>query len=161
MSIFSLLPFPQFTLSTIAVGTGGATVPSLKDFRVGNQTKADIRAVFGAPSIEWSGENGSTIWEYAGAVVGQDCFMLSFDAQGTLCQVEQAVTLARLEQVQPGMSGMDVRRLLGRPSRNEFFRNNQQTLWTWVVKGEGASAPPVLLEVFFDSDGRVLSTRHS
>ena len=70
------------------------------------------------------------------------------------CAAAPALHEADFERVSTGMSGDDVRRLLGEPSRREVFPRQKQVTWTYAhVDLWGYFA---FTSVIFDDGGRVV-----
>ena len=57
------------------------------------------------------------------------------------------------------MSGDEVRRLLGKPARSQFFQLKHETVWEWKVShGVGTASEPEFFTVSFNTEGRVVGS---
>lgn len=118
----------------------------------GQSTEADVRARLGAPTDSLREGNGDQLWDYATGPLGYYTYRVRIGADGKVKEVTQLLTDEQLMKVVPGtMTKADVRRLLGRPAKEETYRAG--TVWSWRFMRDGIQ--PGYLTVTFNSDGTV------
>lgn len=141
-----------------ALGLPGCDYLNVRELRPGVSTAAEVRARFGAPGMEWLNTDGSMTWEYSRQPEGAECYMITVGPDNILRQIDQVLNEAQFARVQPGMSGDEVRRLLGRPASTQFFALKQETVWDWLIERGSTLADPTYFTVSFDSAGQVSGT---
>ena len=72
-------------------------------------------------------------------------------------KVEQVLNENNFARIQRGMTGDEVRRILGAPGTRERFDLAKETVWGWRV-GKEAAGDPVFFLVHFNDDARVART---
>ena len=90
---------------------------------------ADARAVLGGPTGEYRLSDGGTRLEFSRGAFGRQAWMLDFDAGGRLVHTEQVLDEAHFADIAAGMTSLDVRMRLGRPSH--VFNVGWQRLTVW------------------------------
>ena len=117
---------------------------NLQDIRPGMTTQAEVRNRMGEPSaIHWH-DDGAATWEYNRQPNGIHCYMISFNTDHIVTQVEQALTPANYARIQAGLSKDDVRAILGAPGSKTIFNNLGEEIWEWRIEGM-----PPLDETYF------------
>jgi len=139
------------------VGLGGCERYLMSDIRPGVTTRAEVQEHMGAPGIEWRNEDGTVVWEYSMQPEGTTCYQLTIDSAGIVQRVEQVLTEANMARIEPGMSGEQVRRLIGKPARKQSFSLKKETAWDWFL-GATVGHERRYFNVFFDDAGRVVRT---
>jgi hypothetical protein len=94
----------------------------------------EIRAKFGAPEAVWKNPDGSETWEYPLGPIGVQTYMITLGPQQTVREVRQVLTPEYLENVQPGMSRDEVRRMIGKPAETVYFAARDEEVWTWRIQ---------------------------
>ncbi|MBL8448990.1 MAG: hypothetical protein JNM32_03585 [Dechloromonas sp.] len=150
-------------LATAAAAIIGTLLPAcdalnLQELKLGVSTSSEVRARMGNPSAEFLNDDGTVTWEYNRQPNGIECPMLSFDANGVLVRIEQALSAENQARVRPGMSQDEIRRLLGKPGKVEVFHNLQEEIWDWRVAGTMATEEAHFHVHFNLGDGRVKTT---
>ena len=106
------------------------------------------------PRFEWHNEDGSLTWEFSRQPEGTECFMATIGPDQILRSIEQVLTEANFERIQPGMIHQEVLRRLGKPARKEYFELKQEHVWSWLIDRRMPSQK-VYFTVSFNADGRV------
>ncbi|AKM31542.1 hypothetical protein AB870_17585 [Pandoraea faecigallinarum] len=132
----------------------------LRDLKPGVSTEAQVRDQMGKPEIVWENDDGSRRLEYPRAPGGLKTYMVDIGADGKLRRVTQALSAENFQQVQPGMSQDEVRRLLGKPTTVEEYRLKKETVWSWRWLEDGVNSPG-MFNAHFGPDGRVTVTSRS
>ena len=134
----------------------GCDQQRINELEEGLSTEADVRTKFGEPETIWPETNGARTFEYPRQPMGHKNYMLTIDGNGKLSALRQVLTPHVFEQVQPGMTQEQVRRLLGRPAKRMTFELKQETDWDWRWMD-----PPnreMVFTVTFGVDGLVKSS---
>ncbi|GAB3626372.1 lipoprotein [Pandoraea terrae] len=129
----------------------------LKDLKPGESTEADIRGQMGKPEIVWENEDGSRRLEYPRSPGGLRTYMVDIGPDGKLRAVSQALTDQNFQQVRPGMTKDDVRRLLGKPTSVAEYRLKREEVWSWRWLEDGVNTS-ALFNAHFGPDGRIVTT---
>ncbi|WP_150671020.1 outer membrane protein assembly factor BamE domain-containing protein [Pandoraea anhela] len=132
----------------------------LRDLKPGVTTEAQVRDQMGKPEIVWENNDGSRRLEYPRAPGGLKTYMVDIGADGKLKTVTQALSAENFQQVQPGMSQDDVRRLLGKPTTITEYRLKKETVWSWRWLEDGVNSP-AMFNAHFGPDARVTVTSRS
>jgi hypothetical protein len=93
-----------------------------------------IRAQFGTPEAVWKNPDGSETWEYPLGPIGVQTYMITLGPERTVREVRQVLTPEYLENVQPGMSRDEVRRMIGKPGETVYFAARDEEVWTWRIQ---------------------------
>ncbi|HSV47962.1 MAG TPA: outer membrane protein assembly factor BamE [Ramlibacter sp.] len=122
----------------------------------GVSTEAEVRARFGEPERIWGSPDGSHTLEYNRNPAGHRNYMITIGADGKMSALRQVLTPDNFARVQPGMAADDVRRLLGKPMKQQRYALKNESAWDWRYL-----APPnhsMVFTVWFSPDMRVLRT---
>jgi hypothetical protein len=122
----------------------------------GVSTEADVRASFGEPQDIWDGPGGERVFEYDRQPSGQRNYMISIGPDGRMTALRQVLQPRTFEQVRPGMTGQEVRRMLGRPAKQTPYALKNEIAWDWRYL-----QPPntsMVFTVWFDPTDHVLRT---
>lgn len=125
------------------------------ELQPGQSTVADLKQKMGDPANVYR-EGDREVWEYPLGPEGVRTYMMTVNAQGTLERIEQVLTEANFRRVQPGMTITEVRRLLGRNSKEQRFGMTPNEL-THKYKFNNGSED-LYFDVTYGPDGRVKST---
>ncbi len=142
------------TAATMALTLLGCDQQRIDALEEGVSTEAEVRAQFGQPTTIWPEADGARTFEYNRQPQGNQNYMITIGPDGTMTALRQVLTPHVFEQVRPGMSQEQVRRLLGQPAQRTTYDLKQETDWDWRWMD-----PPTRQMVFtvtFGSDGRVL-----
>lgn len=142
------------TAATMALTLLGCDQQRIDALEEGVSTEAEVRAQFGQPTTIWPEADGARTFEYNRQPQGNQNYMITIGPDGTMTALRQMLAPHVFEQVRPGMSQEQVRRLLGQPAQRTTYDLKQETDWDWRWMD-----PPTRQMVFtvtFGSDGRVL-----
>lgn len=144
-----------------ALGLPACDRIALQELKPGVSTAQEVRERMGKPNQEWRNEDGSITWEFSRQPEGTECFQATLGPDQILIKIEQVLTEANFARIQPGMTGPEVLRRLGRPAKREFFELKQEHLWRWLIDNQDPTGR-VYFTVTFNTDGRVVTTgRHT
>jgi outer membrane protein assembly factor BamE (lipoprotein component of BamABCDE complex) len=141
-----------------ALGLPGCDYLNVRELKPGVSIAAEVRERFGPPQMEWLNTDGSVTWEYSRQPEGAECYMITVGPDNILRGIDQVLNEAQFARVKAGMSGDEVRRLLGRPASTQFFELKQETVWDWLVERGSTTGDPTYFTVSFDTAGRVVGT---
>lgn len=141
-----------------ALSLPGCDYFNLQALQPGVSTGYDVRDRFGKPDMEWLNSDGSTTWEFSRQPEGTDCYMITIGQDNILRSVDQVLTEANYARVQPGMTGEQVRRILGKPASKQFFQLAGETVWQWRIAGDASITDPLFFTASFDTTGKVTKT---
>ncbi len=119
----------------------------------GVSTEKEVRALMGRPEVVWAEENGSRVLEYPRAPNGTETYMVTIDPAGKFLSMINVLTQERFEQIRPGMTRDQVRRMLGKPSEIQFFSLSKEEVWSF--RHVGKMSDPDMFNVHFTMDGIV------
>jgi outer membrane protein assembly factor BamE (lipoprotein component of BamABCDE complex) len=137
-----------------ALGLAGCDRAALQELRPGVSTAREVKERMGPPNYEWHNEDGSLTWEFSRQPEGVECFMATIGPDQILRSIEQVLTEANFERIQPGMIHQEVLRRLGKPAKKEYFELKQEHVWSWLIDHQ-MPGQKVYFTVSFNADGRV------
>ena len=138
------------------VGLSGCDTKRIAELEEGVATEADVRTKIGEPAAVYAEENGARTFEYPRQPEGQVNYMITIGADGKMSALRQVLKDASFAKVMPGMDKAQLRRLLGRPAKTQFYELKQEEVWDWHFRHENNDSK--LFSVTLDKNGRVLST---
>ena len=122
------------------------------ELQAGQSTVADMKLKMGEPANVYR-EGDKEVWEYPLGPEGVRTYMMTVNAQGTLEKIDQVLVDANFKRIQPGMSITEVRRILGRNSKEQRFGMTPSEL-THKYKFN-ANNEDLYFDVTYSADGRV------
>ena len=122
------------------------------ELQPGQSTVADMKQKMGEPANVYK-EGDKEVWEYPLGPEGVRTYMMTVNAQGTLERIDQVLTEANFKRIQPGMTITEVRRILGRNSKEQRFGATPNEL-THKYKFNNGSEDQYF-DVTYNADGRV------
>ncbi len=137
--------------STLAVMVGCDRVAT-GELLVGQSTVADMKLKMGEPASVYR-EGDKEVWEYPLGPEGVRTYMMTVNAQGGLEKIDQVLVDANFKRIQPGMTITEVRRILGRNSKEQRFGMTPNEL-THKYKFN-ANNEDLYFDVTYNAEGRV------
>lgn len=128
----------------------------LQELQPGISTALEVRDRMGPPTSEWLESDGSVVWEYPRMPNGVVNYMVVIGPDKILREIRQVLTEENFAKVLAGMDRTEVRRLLGRPAEDVFFKLKQERVWSWKVSDDGQRQS--FFNVHFDGEGKVTRT---
>ena len=117
---------------------------------VPGQSEEEVRAKLGAPRDTRTEPNGDLVWEYPTGPEGFFNYAVRMGPDRRVKEVTQLVSEEQLEKIAVGKSDRgEVRRLLGRPAREERLYIGESWYWRHLKGG----TQPGYLVVTFDPNG--------
>lgn len=122
----------------------------------GVATEADVRKQFGEPTQIVEHADGSKLLEYPRQPEGWTNYAIEIGADGKMSSLRQLLTPANFAKVEPGMSQMAVRKLLGIPAKKITYPPKpDEEVWTWHFQ-QGQDKKD--FDVVFNKLGQVQNT---
>ena len=140
-------------LSTI-LGIVGCDRVATGELQAGQSTVADLKARMGEPASV-NREGDKEIWEYPLGPEGVRTYMMTINAQGTVEKIDQVLVEANFKRIVPGMTITEVRRILGRNSKEQRFGMTPNEL-THKYKFNAGNEDQYF-DVTYNAEGRVQS----
>jgi outer membrane protein assembly factor BamE (lipoprotein component of BamABCDE complex) len=121
----------------------------------GVSTEADVRRQFGEPVDIYEHADGSRTHDYPRRPEGQSNYHITIGADGKMSSLRQLLNPANFAKIQPGQSGDEVRKILGRPGRVTPFALKREEVWDWRWRDGQTNK---VFSVTFDAQGRVIAS---
>lgn len=121
----------------------------------GQSTVADLKLKMGEPA-NVTREGDKEIWEYPLGPEGTRTYMMTVNAQGTLEKIDQVLTEENFKRIQSGMIISEVRRILGRNSKEQRYGMSPTELTHKYKFNNGVE--DLYFDVTYTADGKVKET---
>ena len=138
-------------LSTLLLLAGCDRVAT-GELQAGQSTVADMKQKMGEPANVYR-EGDKEVWEYPLGPEGVRTYMMTVNAQGTLEKIDQVLVEANFKRIQPGMTITEVRRILGRNSKEQRFGMTPSELTHKYKFNTGVEDQ--YFDVTYNAEGRV------
>lgn len=92
-------------------------------------------AALGPPTAEHPRPEGGMRLEFARGPFGRHTWMLDYDAQRRLLEVQQVLTEANFDRLRRGLTEAEVRYAIGSPSERRWLPRQQHQLWNYRYEG--------------------------
>lgn len=122
----------------------------------GVSTEVDVRKQFGDPVTVTVNPDGSRVMDYPRQPEGWTNYVITIGADGKMSSLRQLLNPDNFARVTPGLTGQQVRDLLGRPARQTRYDLKNEEVWDWRFKQDGQDSK--FFSVTFGADGRVVAT---
>ena len=131
MQIFHRIAATLAAVATGLLGLIGCDQQKIDTLEEGLSTEIDVRKAFGEPETIWPEAGGARTFEYPRQPMGHRNYMITIGPDGVMTALRQVLTPHVFEQIQPGMTQEQVRRILGRPAKRMTYHLKQETDWDW------------------------------
>ena len=152
MTRISLKAAIAMGLFSVLLAAAGCDRVATGELQAGQSTVADMKLKMGEPASVYR-EGDKEVWEYPLGPEGVRTYMMTVNAQGTLEKIDQVLVDANFKRIQPGMTITEVRRILGRNSKEQRFGMTPSEL-THKYKFN-ANNEDQYFDVTYSADGRV------
>ena len=123
-----------FALLLAAAQLAGCAEP--RSLVPGQSTEADVRAQLGSPRDARAEPNGDLVWEYPTGPEGFFTYAVRMGPDKRVKEVTQLVSEEQLDKIAIGTSDRaEVRRLLGRPAKEERLYVGESWHWRFIRNG--------------------------
>lgn len=119
----------------------------------------DVTALYGQPHRVWQEDDGGRTLQYPSQPMGTRCTLVRLAADGRLRGVEDGLSAASRERIQPGMTVEQVSRRLCQERSRVQFRLSGEDVWDWTVQPD-QTGYGMRFNVHFKA-GIVVRTSHS
>jgi hypothetical protein len=134
----------------------GCDAQRISELEEGVATEADVRGKFGVPDAVWEEPGGMRVFEYSRQPAGQRNYLITLGPDGRMTALRQVLTATNFAKIQPGMTGQEVRKRLGRPAKTTPYELKREMHADWrYLDGPNTS---MVFTVIFSPDDRVLRT---
>jgi len=123
---------------------------------IGQSTYDDVLKQAGKPDATIELVDHSLRLEYPRAPEGTSTWVVKIDGEGRVKSIEQVLTAQNIALIQPGMSKIEVRDILARPSQETSFALKRETVWSWYWQEQPHQA--AYFDVHFGPDDKVSTT---
>lgn len=154
--MFSKLLAGTLLGASIACLLAACDADRLGRLKPGVTSAGEVREIMGQPNLEWKDDDGTRTWEYPRMPEGIVNYMVVIGPDDVLREVRQVLTEENFAKIKAGMTGGEVRRLLGRPAHQRYFSLQQETVWDWKTKVDPGMV--WYFNVHFNDDGVVTRT---
>jgi outer membrane protein assembly factor BamE (lipoprotein component of BamABCDE complex) len=103
----------------------------------GVATEAQVRQQFGEPANIVVQPDGSRAFEYPRQPEGWTNYLITIGPDGKMSALRQLLNEDNFARVQTGLSGMQVRQMLGRPALQQHFDLKNEDVLSWRFKQHG------------------------
>ncbi|MGE8397138.1 MAG: outer membrane protein assembly factor BamE domain-containing protein [Comamonas sp.] len=131
MNLLSRITSVAAAVATCFLTLVGCDQQKIEGLEEGLSTEIDVRKAFGEPETIWPEANGARTFEYPRQPMGHRNYMITIGPDGVMTALRQVLTPHVFEQIQPGMTQEQVRRILGRPAKRMTYNLKQETDWDW------------------------------
>lgn len=135
---------------------GCTTAPKLE---AGVSRSEDVLAAYGQPRRIWPEADGGRTLEYSSQPMGRHCLMVRLDADGRVVSVEDGLSAASRARITPGMTPVQVSRILGTERSRVHFHLSDEDVWDWNIEADQGGYG-MRFNVHFQA-GRVVRTSQS
>ena len=122
------------------------------ELQAGQSTVADLKLKMGEPASV-NREGDKEIWEYPLGPEGVRTYMMTINAQGTVEKIDQVLVDTNFKRIVPGMTITEVRRILGRNSKEQRFGMTPNELTHKYKFNTGTEDQ--YFDVTYNAEGRV------
>lgn len=129
--------------------------PGIDRLKPGISGEQDVRGVFGVPEMIIEERDGKRTLQYPQGPEGPRTFFATLAPDGKLIRVWNVLVPETFTKIVPGMPRDDVRLLLGRPGKQQYYELKRQTAWEWKIIDAQSDKR---FFVMFDEAGKVVST---
>jgi hypothetical protein len=138
--------------AALAFALAGCDNQRIAKLEEGVATEADVKREFGEPAVVYAEEGGARTFEYPRQPEGRRNYMITIGADGKMSALRQVLTPSNFAKVTPGLDKAQVRRLLGKPAKTQFYELKKEEVWDWRFVDGGQNKS---FSVTFDGSGVV------
>ena len=119
-------------MTGIAVMSGCAGVMPVPTFQPGSSNISAVEQSMGKPNMTWRNEQGKVVQvAYSNQPAGYFTWIMKFNNQGVTTSVAQVMSDAYFAQIQKGMDGNQVHKILGPERSVDHFASLNQVDWNY------------------------------
>ncbi|MGL4577126.1 MAG: outer membrane protein assembly factor BamE domain-containing protein [Burkholderiaceae bacterium] len=99
--------------------------------KIGQSNAEDVKKVYGLPDDIWEKEDGTKTYFFPKGSEGARTFAITLSKEDKVTAIEQVLSEKNFAKIQAGMPKDDVRRMLGKPRKTEFFQLKNEEVWDY------------------------------
>ena len=130
-----------------------------KEMQVGVATQEEVISRMGNPTQVWQESDGGKVLEMSRQPEGTQTFQVKISPDGKYQGMKNVLVDAVFEQVKPGMTTEQVRRLVGPPANRVQLKLKNELVASYrFAPGPGRTE---MFDVYYDPEGKVIKTGRS
>jgi outer membrane protein assembly factor BamE (lipoprotein component of BamABCDE complex) len=142
-----------------ALGLAACDYAAEKEMRVGESTQEEVISRMGNPTQVFQESDGGKTLEMSRQPEGTQTYHVKISPDGKYLGMRNVLVESMFEQIKPGMTPDQVRRLIGPPAlKQEFPLKKERTQSYRFAPSAGKTE---MFDVYYDYDGKVLRTGRS
>ncbi len=153
----------KLTITAILVATGLALSAcdyvAEKEMKVGEATQEEVITRMGQPTQIWPESDGGKTLEMSRQPEGTQTYHVKISPDGKYLGMRNVLVESMFEQVKPGMTPEQVRRLIGPPALKQEFKLKKETAQSYRFAASAGKTE--MFDVYYDLEGKVLRTGRS
>ncbi len=130
-----------------------------KEMKVGEATQEEVITRMGQPTQSWPESDGGKTLEMSRQPEGTQTYHVKISPDGKYLGMRNVLVDSMFEQVKPGMSPEQVRRLIGPPALKQEFKLKKETAQSYRYAPSAGRTE--MFDVVYDLEGKVLRTGKS
>jgi outer membrane protein assembly factor BamE (lipoprotein component of BamABCDE complex) len=130
-----------------------------KEMRVGESTQEEVMTRMGQPTHVWPESDGGKTLEMSRQPEGTQTYHVKISPDGKYLGMRNVLVDSMFEQVKPGMTPEQVRRLIGPPALRQEFKLKKETAQSY--RYAPSSSRTEMFDVYYDLEGKVIRTGRS
>ncbi len=130
-----------------------------KEMRVGEATQEEVITRMGQPTQVWPESDGGKTLEMSRQPEGTQTYHVKISPDGKYLGMRNVLVESMFEQVKPGMTPEQVRRLIGPPALKQEFKLKRETAQSYRFAPNAGKTE--MFDVYYDLEGKVIRTGRS
>lgn len=130
-----------------------------KEMKVGEATQEEVITRMGQPTQSWPESDGGKTLEMSRQPEGTQTYHVKISPDGKYLGMRNVLVDSMFEQVKPGMTPEQVRRLIGPPALKQEFKLKKETAQSYRYAPSAGRTE--MFDVYYDLEGKVLRTGKS
>jgi hypothetical protein len=146
-------------LLATSVVLGGCDYVAEKEMKVGEATQEEVMTRMGQPTHIWPEPDGGKTLEMSRQPEGSQTYQVKISPDGKYLGMRNVLVDSMFEQVKPGMTPEQVRRLIGPPALKQEFKLKKETAQSYRFAPSPGRTE--MFDVYYDLEGKVIRTGKS
>jgi hypothetical protein len=130
-----------------------------QEMRVGEATQEEVITRMGQPTHVWPESDGGKTMEMSRQPEGTQTYHIKISPDGKYLGMRNVLVDSMFEQVKPGMTPEQVRRLIGPPALRQEFKLKKETAQSYRYAPSASRTE--MFDVYYDLEGKVIRTGRS
>ncbi len=146
-------------LLATSVVLGACDYVAEKEMKVGEATQEEVMTRMGQPTHIWPEPDGGKTLEMSRQPEGTQTYQVKISPDGKYLGMRNVLVDSMFEQVKPGMTPEQVRRLIGPPALKQEFKLKKETAQSYRFAPSPGRTE--MFDVYYDLEGKVIRTGKS